>query len=530
MFQAKLTGAGTDLKAELVKALTPERGDPAGRRVQEPNDGARTAGTHLARRRGGHRGRRRPRPRAGEFLAVIGPNGAGKTSLFNLDLRAAPADRRHGRLHGDDVTGLAPHRRARLGLGRTFQSSSVFGSLTRGRERPARRAGPARRLDAAVAQRQRATAWSPSEADAMPRPGRPGRPRRRRWPAPWPTARSASSRSRCCSPASRGAAARRADGRASAPRTCRRWSTSIRGLTRRGRPQRAHGGAPHGRGARPGRPGRGDAPRRAARLRHPGHGDGQPRPSRRPTSGRSCEPGAARRDRPAGAHRGSHILQGVTFDVPPTGVTVLLGRNGVGKTTTLKALLGLTPAGAQVDGDVAFDGVRRDRASRPTAWSGAAGLRAGGPGRLRRADRGREPAAGRARRPARLRHRVTRCSPSCPGGPAAGRHAVRRPAADAGHRPGAAQPQPAAADRRADQGPGPEGGRPRSPTCWTGWPSRCRCCWSSRTWPWSAGSAATRSCWPPGGSPTPARWPSLLGDAELTRSLLGVGQHQHASG
>lgn len=40
---------------------------------------------------------------------------------------------------------------------------------------------------------------------------------------------------------------------------------------------------------------------------------------------------------------GSHILQGVTFDVPRTGVTALLGRNGVGKTTTLKAILGLAP-------------------------------------------------------------------------------------------------------------------------------------------------------------------------------------------
>jgi branched-chain amino acid transport system ATP-binding protein len=55
---------------------------------------------------------------------------------------------------------------------------------------------------------------------------------------------------------------------------------------------------------------------------------------------------------------GSHILQGVTFDVPATGITVLLGRNGVGKSTTLKAVLGLTPATAQVDGDVTFDGLR----------------------------------------------------------------------------------------------------------------------------------------------------------------------------
>ena len=66
----------------------------------------------------------------GEFLGVIGPNGAGKTSLFNLvsGLRKATAGTVW--LGGDDVTALPPHRRARRGLGRTFQSSSVFGSLS----------------------------------------------------------------------------------------------------------------------------------------------------------------------------------------------------------------------------------------------------------------------------------------------------------------------------------------------------------------------------------------------------------------
>ena len=39
----------------------------------------------------------------------------------------------------------------------------------------------------------------------------------------------------------------------------------------------------------------------------------------------------------------SHVLQGVSFDVPERGVTALLGRNGVGKTTTLRALMGLVP-------------------------------------------------------------------------------------------------------------------------------------------------------------------------------------------
>ena len=58
---------------------------------------------------------------------------------------------------------------------------------------------------------------------------------------------------------------------------------------------------------------------------------------------------------------GSHILQGVSFDVAPHGVTALLGRNGVGKTTTLKAILGLMPRTAEIDGEVVFDGNRVTR-------------------------------------------------------------------------------------------------------------------------------------------------------------------------
>jgi len=49
---------------------------------------------------------------------------------------------------------------------------------------------------------------------------------------------------------------------------------------------------------------------------------------------------------------GSHVLQGVGFDVPEGAVTALLGRNGVGKTTTLRAVLGLVPA----EGRVTFAG------------------------------------------------------------------------------------------------------------------------------------------------------------------------------
>jgi branched-chain amino acid transport system ATP-binding protein len=40
---------------------------------------------------------------------------------------------------------------------------------------------------------------------------------------------------------------------------------------------------------------------------------------------------------------GAHVLQGVSFEVPAGGITALLGRNGVGKTTTLRGVLGLVP-------------------------------------------------------------------------------------------------------------------------------------------------------------------------------------------
>ena len=49
----------------------------------------------------------------------------------------------------------------------------------------------------------------------------------------------------------------------------------------------------------------------------------------------------------------SHVLHGVTFDVQPGEVVTLLGRNGVGKTTTLKAIMGIIE---QRTGSVRFDG------------------------------------------------------------------------------------------------------------------------------------------------------------------------------
>ncbi|MBP0458904.1 ABC transporter ATP-binding protein [Streptomyces montanisoli] len=68
--------------------------------------------------------------REGEFLAVIGPNGAGKTSLFDLISGITPATRGTIGLDGHDITDAPVHARARLGLGRTFQLSSLWPAMT----------------------------------------------------------------------------------------------------------------------------------------------------------------------------------------------------------------------------------------------------------------------------------------------------------------------------------------------------------------------------------------------------------------
>lgn len=68
--------------------------------------------------------------KAGERRAIIGPNGAGKTTLFNLIAGQLACDQGGIDVFGTDVTRLAVHKRARLGVGRTFQLSTLFGELT----------------------------------------------------------------------------------------------------------------------------------------------------------------------------------------------------------------------------------------------------------------------------------------------------------------------------------------------------------------------------------------------------------------
>jgi ABC-type branched-subunit amino acid transport system ATPase component len=68
--------------------------------------------------------------RAGEILGLLGPNGSGKTTVFNLIAGAQAPDTGAIYFEGRDVTRLAPHRRAALGIIRTFQFVRALAGLS----------------------------------------------------------------------------------------------------------------------------------------------------------------------------------------------------------------------------------------------------------------------------------------------------------------------------------------------------------------------------------------------------------------
>lgn len=67
---------------------------------------------------------------AGELLALIGPNGAGKTTCFNMLMGQLAPTAGSVRLKGETITGMKPRHIWRKGVGRTFQITGTYASMT----------------------------------------------------------------------------------------------------------------------------------------------------------------------------------------------------------------------------------------------------------------------------------------------------------------------------------------------------------------------------------------------------------------
>ena len=67
--------------------------------------------------------------RGGELVGIIGPNGAGKTTLVNVVMGVYYPDSGRITFDGHDITRMPPHRRAKMGLSRTYQVPRPFNDL-----------------------------------------------------------------------------------------------------------------------------------------------------------------------------------------------------------------------------------------------------------------------------------------------------------------------------------------------------------------------------------------------------------------
>ncbi len=332
---------------------------------------------------------------AGSLVGVIGPNGAGKTTLFNVISGLMKPTAGRILMDGVDITSASVPARARAGLGRTFQTSSLFPRLSvlenvrLAAQVGARRLGIPVPLSADDGCRDRARPASssrPSVSRTRPTPSQ----------ATSRTATSASSRSPCCWPPTPRIVLLDEPMAGVASGDVAGLVENIRDAAAREELHRAHGRAPHRRAHGARREGRRHVLRQHHRLRHAAGRHGQPaRPERLPRNGHRRMTSVDPILTVAGLRcsiAGQQVVEDVTFEVPSTGITAVLGRNGVGKTSTIRGILGLI----QRRGDVRLAGERIDGLPTHKIVQQGRRLRARGPRGLREAHRRREPRAGRA--------------------------------------------------------------------------------------------------------------------------------------
>jgi branched-chain amino acid transport system permease protein len=145
-FPRGLSGLGRTLARMASKRLAPERSvlikrEPTAEElaaaaseapVLEKRRGSRLVVSNISKAFGGVKASRDVSLTAepGQVTALVGSNGSGKTTLLNLISGYTKADAGEIKLGEHTLTGLAPHRVARLGVGRTFQTPSVPRSLS----------------------------------------------------------------------------------------------------------------------------------------------------------------------------------------------------------------------------------------------------------------------------------------------------------------------------------------------------------------------------------------------------------------
>ena len=340
---------------------------------------------------------------AGELRCVIGPNGAGKTTMMDVITGKTRPDAGTA-FFGQtiDLTRLSEPEIADIGIGRKFQKPTVFTDHTvfenlELAKKADKRVWPTLRAKLDSTARDRILD-DPRDDSARAGGRAPRRP---------PVARpEAVARDRHAAHAGAAAPAARRAGR----RHDRRRDDAQRRAVRVAR-RRLHAGrrrARHGfrRADRRPRDGAARGPRARRGLDAPGAAE---RASHRSV------PGPIESRMLSVAHLnqyygGSHILRDVSFDVPAGKCTTLLGRNGVGKTTLLRCLMGLMAARS---GEIRFDERGHRGAAAVRARAPGPGLRAAGPRHLPAPHGAREPARWASRRrsaaPA-FRSSSSRCS------------------------------------------------------------------------------------------------------------------------
>ena len=283
----------------------------------------------------------------GEVHAVIGTNGAGKSTLINMLSGELGASSGRVSLDGEDVTARPQWKRARAGIGRSYQRTTIFPefSVHENCRLAAQAAAP---RPWAIWQASTACAASNAAArEALEAAGLAAEARRIAGTLSHGAKRQLEV-AMCLATRPRVLLLDEPLAGMGAEETDRMLDAADR---TQGLPRHPAGGARHGRRVPHRRPHHGDGQRQRDRHRRPGLDPREPRGAHRlPGRGPLTQSAAMLQIDGLNTYYGdSHILRGVDVDMPSATSLGLLGRNGMGKTTLIRSVMGyVRPAAGRV--------------------------------------------------------------------------------------------------------------------------------------------------------------------------------------